>query len=467
VRWNPDVLGAPAGTPAGTASGSGAPSGTPAAVGGFEVDGEDLARVAALLDEAGAAVARLAGVLHGVLLRFGTVAADLLDPAAALSAQATLVAALDGPGGLLALAARLAADAARMTACQLGYAAADSALVRGIGRLLDDVARGRPHDAASEVSLLPGEALADGLPLALTAGVLLGRIGGPGTRGALRVATGPLLTGVALALDRSAVDGPGGVWPARVAGAAARLPGSAGPDLGALDAPLRDVAALGRLGHGMIAVREVADPGGPPRYVVELPGMAGWSATPYPQQFAGALAAAELPRCAYSRAVGKALTAADVPAGADLLLVGHSEGGLVALELAADPAFNGPRGRFHVTHVLAAGVPDDARPAAAGSGTSVLVLQNTDDPITYLGGGVSAGGGPLAVDAFAGPPLDAAPGALGAHAAVGYARWAAELSAGSTNPAFAGFVAGVAPYLYAPVLDTRVLTVTNGPGPLG
>lgn len=80
----------------------------------------------------------------------------------------------------------------------------------------------------------------------------------------------------------------------------------------------------------------------------------------------------------YARAVWDALVGARVPAGADVMVVGHSFGADTALDLAAEPGFNGPSG-FHVTHVVAAGYHSSPQLTHVPAGTEVLVLQNFRD----------------------------------------------------------------------------------------
>lgn len=67
----------------------------------------------------------------------------------------------------------------------------------------------------------------------------------------------------------------------------------------------------------------------------------------------------------------------NVPVGADLAIVGHSFGGDTALDLAADPAFNGED--YNVTHVVAAAYHSEPQLPHVQNDTSVLVLQNTRD----------------------------------------------------------------------------------------
>ena len=80
----------------------------------------------------------------------------------------------------------------------------------------------------------------------------------------------------------------------------------------------------------------------------------------------------------YARMVWDGLIEAAVPPGAELMIVGHSYGADTALDLAADPVFNGPAG-FDVTHVVAAGYHVEPQLALVDPETEVLVLQNHRD----------------------------------------------------------------------------------------
>jgi len=79
----------------------------------------------------------------------------------------------------------------------------------------------------------------------------------------------------------------------------------------------------------------------------------------------------------YAQLVAGALAAAGVPPGAELAIVGHSFGADTALDLAADPSFNG--NAYRVTHVVAAGYDSGSQLEQVPLETEVLVLQNTHD----------------------------------------------------------------------------------------
>jgi pimeloyl-ACP methyl ester carboxylesterase len=85
---------------------------------------------------------------------------------------------------------------------------------------------------------------------------------------------------------------------------------------------------------------------------------------------------------AYARGVDLAMTRAGVPAGADVLLVGHSQGGMTALELAGDEGFTR---RYRVTHVVTAGSPA-AQVRDLPPRTQALSLENEHDLVPRLDG---------------------------------------------------------------------------------
>ena len=80
----------------------------------------------------------------------------------------------------------------------------------------------------------------------------------------------------------------------------------------------------------------------------------------------------------YAQMVWDGLLSAGVPIGSELMIVGHSYGADTALDLAADPLFNGSTG-FDVTHVVAAGYHSEPQLPHVDAGTEVLVLQNHQD----------------------------------------------------------------------------------------
>jgi alpha-beta hydrolase superfamily lysophospholipase len=80
-------------------------------------------------------------------------------------------------------------------------------------------------------------------------------------------------------------------------------------------------------------------------------------------------------------AVVQAMRQAGVGAGEPVMLAGHSQGGLTAAALAADPAV---RAEFEVTHVVTAGSPIDG--IDLPDTVEVLSLEHTGDVVPALDG---------------------------------------------------------------------------------
>jgi hypothetical protein len=85
----------------------------------------------------------------------------------------------------------------------------------------------------------------------------------------------------------------------------------------------------------------------------------------------------------YAQMVATGLAEFGVPIGSELMIVGHSFGADTALDLAADPIFNGAAG-YSVTHVVAAGYYSDPQLPHVPDATEVLVLENANDTAVNL-----------------------------------------------------------------------------------
>lgn len=141
---------------------------------------------------------------------------------------------------------------------------------------------------------------------------------------------------------------------------------------------------LGSDGHdGLLTVREVRHPDGTRSWVVQIPGTQDWS----PVRGTSALdltSSARLMAHDHSQlldCVAAALEAAGAGPAEDVMLTGHSLGGIAAASLAADTGFTS---RFHVTSVVTAGSPI-ARIDVPASVT-VLSLEHEQDVVPMLDG---------------------------------------------------------------------------------
>lgn len=142
---------------------------------------------------------------------------------------------------------------------------------------------------------------------------------------------------------------------------------------------LAGVESLGSQGRVRVVELPAAD--GTTTWVVQVPGTHGsWfegGTVPmdWPANVSLMLAATSASSVAASTALDRAQARRSRP-GDRVVLVGHSQGGIVAAALASDPAF---RRRHRVTHVLTAGSPVDQFPVPAT--TEVLSLQHRGDPV--------------------------------------------------------------------------------------
>lgn len=132
--------------------------------------------------------------------------------------------------------------------------------------------------------------------------------------------------------------------------------------------------------EGVIEVSALGVEGQPDRYVVTIPGIQDWALddTGHPNDLAGSLAA--ISGTPYmTRAITEALKQAGAPEGADVMLVGHSGGGLHARAVAANPAF---LAEFDPKYVVTAGSPVGNTPLP--DQTIGLNLQQKSDPVPAL-----------------------------------------------------------------------------------
>ncbi|OFI39176.1 hypothetical protein BIU82_15010 [Arthrobacter sp. SW1] len=99
--------------------------------------------------------------------------------------------------------------------------------------------------------------------------------------------------------------------------------------------------------------------GNGPAYIVSIPGTSEWNVQSgsNPLDTVGNLSAASGDSSTASQAVQLALEEAGVPSDAPVMLVGHSQGGIIAAGLAADEDF---RNDYNVTNVLTYGAPIDS-----------------------------------------------------------------------------------------------------------
>lgn len=136
---------------------------------------------------------------------------------------------------------------------------------------------------------------------------------------------------------------------------------------------------------GGVRITTVNGPDGP-SYIVSIPGTQTWAPTgDIPADLTGNLEVASGQSSTASEAVRLAMMEAGIPSGAPVLLSGHSQGGMIAMELAGDPAF---RDQFAVTNVLTFGSPVDI--TAVPGDIDIVAFQHASDVVPRLDlGGLS------------------------------------------------------------------------------
>jgi hypothetical protein len=308
--------------------------------------------------------------LHGYLFDPCIAASALLDPVGYAEFEADLTSALDGWNGLVKAGVFCDILDGELHAAAVLYEGADH-----LDTLVRDVVLG---------GLRAGPALADGL-------AVLARTHDPVKAAETIVADDPQLaddlitvTGLPTLLaafagksdDGHGVAVPTGVNRTGASGLPPRRLTDVIKDLGQRSADDR---------HGMIDVRILTMPDGSRRAIVDISGTKSWD--PLPTSDITTLTtngrAHVGERTSYERGVLAAMHRAGVRPGDDVMLVGHSEGGMVAVTAARDAVASGA---FNVTHVVTAGAPIGLTVGTLPSSVQVLALENKRDVVPHLDG---------------------------------------------------------------------------------
>jgi pimeloyl-ACP methyl ester carboxylesterase len=361
---------------------------TPANRGQVVIDYEELRRMSSVWSEAASTLGRLGYRVAELTVAPEIVTNTIFDPAGALRCEAAILAAALGPHGLAVLAARLATDSAHLRAVVIKEQLVDDLPARQVAALeatLVTLPFSVLHDpvaalgSAGRRTVALGDALV-GYGAPFTAPLL--EMLAPSARFRFDVAQQRRLSvdpvfglPLAAAVPRSEREG-GSVSISRYLPTWGRQPPSS------ISSMLGEIGDLENQPEASIAVQRIVGHDGVARYVVALSGMRNLTSTQDPEDLIGAVAATVGTRTNYVTCVREALDTVLVPVGAQVLLVGHSQGGIVAMDLAGDPAFNGARVR--VTQVIAAGSPISSKQVAPGSGTRVLSIENVNDIVTHL-----------------------------------------------------------------------------------
>jgi hypothetical protein len=395
--------------------------------GGVEARYSDIESLAAIFDTTGDGLRRDAWDDKALALNGDLLESSILSPGTFLDAEAAVIAATIGPDGLAFRAVGLEADALSMqvnvtilrgadelvrqgfevidyaTGFALGFAlpvvtaagltggllflagnpvltfalATDAGGVRsrlqeegleGLQQLLEDNPELVQHLINGGGGLLDG--LTTGLTLPLPPALrdaLLDELGIEGFHGTTGDAAGDL---AGLFDDSNPVVTPGAEEPRDLA-----APGSV-EDL------LRNLALTNEGADGEIDIQRIGE-GDDARYVINLPGTDSWGDDPGDvRDLQSNLQLVDGQDPAYTRGIMQAMRDAGIPPGAPVMLAGHSQGGMAAMHLAADPDF---QEQYDVRHVVTAGSPT-AQVGHVPEGTQVLSLENSGDLVPLTDG---------------------------------------------------------------------------------
>jgi len=392
--------------------------------GGTTAKYDDMETTAGLLGRASGDLLGVAATCHRYLVDPNVVASAVLDPVGAARFESAMVGALDGGDGLTWAAGQIGVQAVKLKAAVVTYRTTDdlqarlidgmrfaggAAAVLAAPALIQGALVAAPAWVASE--LVRGRNIGDDLQKLITdhPGIVDTIVGA--SPGAITTANALLLgpaaplaglifkeaTGQTL-FPTSPTEGAGllgllypdgtpvvadrGDDPA-IAGT--RPPQGVGDLMTALN--YRNAEASGA-DQGEIDVRTIVKtmPDGSVHksYVVDIPGTKDWQFNPlgdrtHLNDFGTNLHALSAETTAYEQGIADALRRAGVQPGDPVMLVGHSQGGMVAVH-AADQFVQS--GQFNVTHVVTAGSPVARTPVPAS--VQVLSLENQHDIVPHL-----------------------------------------------------------------------------------
>ena len=314
----------------------------------LQVDTEDLLTAALLFRRTADDLRDTATALNATLL-------ELITSTRAHDIAVDLGEAVNGPNGIAAVGAQCAEYDVKLRLAAGNYDASDFLVERGITRLVHDLAGDFVHKQLAVVTSLrhPNEDEALALirlhPLSQAFELVM-----VGTRGVARVR------------DE-------GVDPAPLANTPPRS--------------LRDVIAglvlRDRAKHGAIDVRFVQRPDGTRTVIVDVPGLeeaVALAASHDVASLATCARAVDGSPTAYEDGIIKAMKLAGVTRSDHVMLVGHSLGGMIAVNASKTLTGKG----YQVTHVMTIGSPIGRTVGSLPSSVRVLAVENTSDRVPDL-----------------------------------------------------------------------------------
>lgn len=444
--------------------------------GGVEAELEDLAVLARSSAGLAEELAWTSATCHLLLFDPDLLASAVLDPAGVARFEAVLLEALDGPRGLTVLAGTFTGRAVVVRSVKASYEAADAALAE----LVDDLrwASGFlwPATVGGLVIAGAGRALTDPVGTGVDVAVLVddperwltehpgvvddvaGGLPGVGSLlGGLVPGTGRWLGGGDV---RSAARRLGRLWPDGTPVVRTlpddRRPEVAAPPRGIADLLVAVEARAARAGaeRDQIAVRVITHADGTQAYIVDIPGTQDWSlpsgsVNGQTNDLGTNVRVLGGDVTARQEAIAEALRRAGAGPADPVLLVGHSQGGMVAAQAAHDSG--GPAFDFDVRGVVTAGSP--VARAGIPASVQVLALENRHDIVPHLDSRANDDDANVTTVTFG-----AQQGSIGDNHALGTAYLpAARAVDRSDDPSIAAFRASADPFLVGPGDDATVV----------
>lgn len=339
---------------------------------GIEAHYDDMTALARLFGAAGRSTAGHALGLHRYLVDPDVVSAAVLDPYGAARFSAALLDALDGPDGLIRLGAECGAKDLELRTAAATYLEADRLQARFLPAL-QGVLDGASIVPSTVVDAVTGHPLtAINHATVGEADLLTAAVSGFWANWALINAVStypdgrPIVRGVGT--DEATVAGtPPHSLTDVVSELAHRNDHRSGGDI--------DIRFVYSTGADGLPVRHV---------IVDIPGIDTLNPLPGardPTSFGTSLRTLVGARSTYGDGVLEAMRQAGVTPTDPVLLVGHSQGGLVAMTLAKEQA---GRGTFNITHVITAGSP--VAHIGVPRSVKVLSIENENDPVPHFDG---------------------------------------------------------------------------------
>ncbi len=365
--------------------------------GGVQAHYDDIATLARSSDDIARQLGAIAAKCHAALVDPDLLASAVLDLGGTAKFEESLLSALDGTGGLSGLAIDFGVRAVALRAVSASYAASDAAAAELIdkarwaagtlavttfpeGLIIVAAAAGIAtteywHDGTFDVERL----------LTDHPGIVDNLVGaGPGLMTALGIPTGDVTTAAHL-IGLAYPDGTPHVEDITDTSPVHRRMMTAPTNIGGIIDGLDYRNGETGPGEDKIDVRKITQPDGSASWIVDIPGTKAWNApfsgtNPALSDLGTNIHLMGGDHTTREKALSQALQMAGVSSSDPVMLVGHSQGGMLAAQAAADsrsPAFN-----YNVTNVVTAGSPIGR--VDIPDNIQVLSLENKHDIVPHL-----------------------------------------------------------------------------------